>query len=456
MALALALCVSVVLGVSGTSVMVYTTQNYGASARSKADLKALALAEAGVNYAFSVLQAAPNPKDPNSVQRRSVALEDGEVTYFGVLTGSTWKLTGIGRVRNPSGPGTSDVVRTVSAGATLGSARRSAANNAVWNYIYTDELTGCTSLANSVVVDVPMYVRGNLCMTNSAQMSGFSLRVGGTVSLSQSASIGTATENIREAHIGGGCKLDNGALVSPCGAAQHVYADVSDTDKSGLTKPAVDLPYWYENAMPGPKHNCTSGSFPGGFDNDGVMNRSRPVVDLTPNFAYDCQVRDANGFLVGRIAWTPGAPGSLKILGTIFFDGDIEFRQLTELVYEGRATIYSSGKITIANRTIICGAVGCPDSWNPNQSLLALIAGASTEPIGFSIGNYSKFQGAIYVVNDFKDGNNTVTWGPIIARQIHLQNSTLNYYVPMETLAPGMPATYEETTTVTLVPGSWG
>jgi hypothetical protein len=454
-ALLLALGAMAMLGTVSASALLYSQQNYGHAAHSKADQTALALAEAGLNNALATLNAAQDPKSAIAVARTSRQYEGGDAEWWGELTGNTWTLYGRGVVRNPTG-GSIAVSRLVRGRATLGSAKRPSPNNAIWNYLYADDLSTCTSFSNSVVVDVPVYVRGNLCMTNSAQMTGYSLRVGGTLSISQNASVGTATEKIHEVHVGGGCILDGGAPQLSCGPSAHVYADSSDNDTSGLTKPAIDLAYWYVNAYPGPRHGCTEGSFPGGFDNDSVMNRSRPTVDLTPNTAYDCRVYDVNGYLVGRIAWTPGNPGSLIVSGTIFFDGDIAFRQQTNLVYDGRATIYSSGKITIANQTTICGAPGCPDDWNPNQSLLALIAGSSTDATGFSIGNYSKFQGAIYVVNDFRDGNNTVTWGPVIARQLYLQNSTLNYYVPIDTLVPGMPATYEEITTIQFVSGSWG
>ena len=455
-ALIFALGAMVALGATTTTAIVYATQNESSASRSKADATALALAEAGANNALAVLNASQCPRCTDAVPRASQGYEGGTAEWFGVLTGGVWTLTGIGHVRNPTGPGAPEVTRTVSVRASLGSARRASANNAVWNYIYADSLVGCTSFANSVVVDVPVYIRGNLCMTNSAQMTGDSLRVGGNLTISQSATVGTATQPIREVHIAGTCTLNGGTPHSPCGPADSVYGTTIDTDNSGLTKPAVDLPYWYENSMPGPRHRCTTGSFPGGFDNDTVMNRSlTQPVDLAPTTAYDCTVRDANGFIVGRIAWTPGRPGKLILQGTIFFDGDIVFRQQTDLVYEGKATIYASGKITIANQTIICGAPGCPDNWNPNTSMLALVAGSSTDQVGFSIGNYSKFQGAIYAVTDFKDGNNTITWGPVIANQIHLQNSTLNFYVPIDTLIPGMPATYEEVTTINLLPGSW-
>ncbi len=46
--------------------------------------------------------------------------------------------------------------------------------------------------------------------------------------------------------------------------------------------------------------------------------------------------------------------------------------------------------------------------------------------------------------------------GPIIARRISLANSSVNHYVPIGTLMPGMPATYEDVVTITNEPGSWG
>lgn len=455
-ALPFALVTLLVLGGLGTSVVSYTSWNTGSAARSNADQVALALAEAGLNYAYATLYNSATPANPATVPSTTVALDGGTATYAGTLVGDTWTLTGTGTVRNPTGPAAAPVVRSVSGRVRLGSALRSSANNAVWNYVYADALTGCTSLANSVVLDVPLYVRGNLCLTNSAQMTGYALRVGGNVTVANLATVGTAAAPIYEVSVGGTCQLGNNTPHSPCGPADQVHAQVVGTNPPGLTKPPIDLARWYSDSQPGPKHACTSGSFPGGFDNDGVMNRSLPPVNLTPATAYDCRVLDAAGYEVGRLSWTPGTPGSLKIAGTIFFDGDISFSQYNEAVYEGRATIYSSGKITFANQTRVCGEVGCPDGWDPDKNLLAFVAGSSTDSVGFEIGNNSRFQGAAYAVTDFREGNNTIFWGPVIANQVYLINSTIHEYVPIGTLLPGMPATYEEMITLVNVAGSWG
>ena len=161
--------------------------------------------------------------------------------------------------------------------ATLGSAHRGTANNAVWNYVYVDDPTATTTLGNSVDVNIPFYVRGNLVLSNSAQVSSYALQVGGTLEFNNTAHVGTADAPIHEAHVGGGCRVGNsGSFVKPCGAAQRVNATISDAIPTTFTKPQVDFAGWYYNSEPGPRHPCTTGSFPGGFDNDSVPNNSRP------------------------------------------------------------------------------------------------------------------------------------------------------------------------------------
>ena len=97
-------------------------------------------------------------------------------------------------------------------------------------------------------------------------------------------------------------------------------------------------------------HNCTSGSFPGGFDNDSTYNNSLPDVgngnedlDVTPtNTSYDCQYWE-NGQMVGQIAWNH-VTHLMNIKGTIFVDGPVRFDKDGQLVnYNGRAILYSAG-----------------------------------------------------------------------------------------------------------------
>jgi Tfp pilus assembly protein PilX len=451
-ALVVSLGLSLVLALVSTTAIVYTSDNQRSSHYSKATKTTQALAEGGLHYAYSTLYNSSSPTMPGAVPSTTVSVNGGTVTYSGTLSGDTWTLSGVAHLPNPTG--SADLVRSVRGKVTVGSSQQGTSNNAVWNYVYADSLATCTTLGNSVNVNVPMYVRGNLCLQNSASFTGSTLQVGGTVQLLNSSTIGFSGDKVEQVHIGGGCRLgSSGPFTSPCGPGQRVYGDVVDASPTGLTKPPVDLAGWYQSSQPGPMHGCTSGSFPGGFDNDTTMNRSRGTVNLVPSTAYDCTVT-SGGQVVGRIAWNPSTK-ALTIAGTIFFDGDIEFGNSAQAFYSGRATIYTSGKITMRNSTQVCGAASCGADWNATQNLLAFVAGSSTDATGISVENSTKLQGALYAVNDYSEGNSATVWGPIIARQLYFQNSVTNHYVPLGTLLPGMPATYEEVIALVNEPGSW-
>ena len=211
-----------------------------------------------------------------------------------------------------------------------------------------------------------------------------------------------------------------------------------------LTKPPIDLAGWYENSHPGPMHGCTTGSFPGGFDNDTVMNHSRGTVNLDPSSAYDCQVL--------RRAGQPGRPHRLEPddQGAHHPRHDLLRRQhrVLELV-AGRTTPAArrstpSGTITLRNSTQVCGIPTCDEAWDPLQNLLAFVAGSSTDATGFSVENFSTFQGGVYVVNDYIEQNNSSLGPDHRAPALPAELDAVNHYVPLGVLLPGMPQTWEE------------
>ena len=82
-------------------------------------------------------------------------------------------------------------------------------------------------LGNSVYVNVPLYVRGNLCMQNSARFIGYSLQVGGTLQMTNSSGVGSSDPiassidpgkpQVHEVHVAGGCRRGtSGAFATPC------------------------------------------------------------------------------------------------------------------------------------------------------------------------------------------------------------------------------------------------
>jgi len=457
-ALVLALGFMVVLGITTTTAMYYTTMNQHSASFSHGTISASALAEAALNNAYSELAAAHDPSLPSAVPAQNlVPFGAGTISWSGSYntTTKTWTLTGTGVLHNPTGG--ADIVKTVTATAHLGTSTHGDANNAVWNYVYADSLSTCTTLANSVNINVPFYIRGNLCLNNSSQVSGYALQVGGHVQLNNSSHIGANGAPLNNIHIAGGCSRNGGASYdTPCGATDQVYGTTVDNQTANLTKPPVDLASWYTNAAPGPMHGCTTGSFPGGFDNDHLLNASLGNVTLTTAAPYDCKVLDGSGNIIGRLAWTGGSSGTLTVAGTVFIDGSVSLTNSTHVVYQGSATLYVSGTFNLNNSSTVCGIAACDDTWDSSANLLCVVAGSvDGSQTSISFGNSAIFQGALYAVNDYAENNSVSTWGPIIARQLYFQNSTYNHYVPMGTLMPGMPATYDSAVTVNYDAGSW-
>jgi hypothetical protein len=459
-ALIMALGVSILLSATVTSAIAYTSANSRHSERSKADQVAFSLAEAGLNNALAQLYASGAPGMASALPAEGMPAVKtvpgiGRAEWYGVLLGKVWTVVGVGHVPHPT-PGLPDVVRQVSTRVGLKSSAHGTGNPAIWNYVYADDTTGCTTIGNSSVVSVPLYVRGSLCLNNSAKVTGYALQVGGTVSITGSlASVGTSAVLINEAHIAGGCSTDGITYRTPCGPVDRVWAKTVTTMPTGLTKPPVDLDYWYQAAAPGPMRGCTTGSIPGGFDNDLLRNGSRPEFDLTPATAYSCRTYDLAGNVIGELSWQPGAPGTLTISGTIFIDGEVRMGEESVAVYSGKATLYASGRFSIGQQSSLCGIAGCTSSWKPSTNLLAVVAAYSPGE-SVTIANDSTFQGAVYAVGDYRASNNSTVWGPVIANRISIQNSTMSHYVPIGTPMPGMPISIASgAATLTHEAGSW-
>jgi Tfp pilus assembly protein PilX len=247
--------------------------------------------------------------------------------------------------------------------------------------------------------------------------------------------IGTAATPLSAAHIAGTCKFDTQAAHTPCTSVDKVWATTIDTSPQNLSKPAVDLAYWYTNAKPGPLNNCTVGSFPGGFDNDTVYNNSRTgSPEVTPTgSSYTCQVQDSYGYVLGELSWNH-VTHVLTIKGTIFIDGDFRFDDDGQVVhYQGRGIIYAAGDIEFDE--LVCaggsGTSSCVTSgmanWDPSQNMMIVLAGGNaeydqggTQPQGVPSG----LQGLIYANGDCTVHENFHTSGPIVCNQVLLPSSS--------------------------------
>jgi Tfp pilus assembly protein PilX len=456
-ALPFALGVTMVLSALSAGIFTYVTANQGSAKRVQADQRAYGLAETGLSYALSRLQNAADPYDVSNVPSTTVSLTGGTTTYSGSLSGTTWTLTSNGTVANPTGPNSANVVRTVSMQAEITTS--SQADMRPWDYLFVDQPSGCITMGNSVTMNVSLYVRGNLCLTNNSQISSPAVHLLGNLYVENSAQIGSVGDPIDEFAATGPCHYS--ASPVSCGPPSHVYAGTIGTNPPTITKPVADLNYWYSNAQLGPLSACSSGSFPGGFDNDTTLNVSRGEIDLTPSTAYDCRKLDGSGNTVARLAWAPGSPGTLTIQGVIYFDAHLSWSNLNLIQYDGKAVIYGSGQVRIKNRADICGVPACDSTWDPQVDLIVFVAGSlvsqsSTTTVGGDIGNHVNFQGAMYIVNDFDMDNNTTIWGPVITRSTTINNSALINAPPLPIQwMYGMPGATQTVTEVNPVQGSY-
>jgi hypothetical protein len=244
-------------------------------------------------------------------------------------------------------------------------------------------------------------------------------------------SIGLVDEPVFGTYIAGSCTYGSQSPHSPCSSVDKVYADTITQTPETLAKPTIDLAYWYSNAKPGPMNPCTTGSFPGGFDNDTTYNKSRPgSPEITPEgTSYTCQVKDAQGTILGEISWNH-LTRVLKIKGTIFIDGDMRFDDDGTIVhYQGRGIIYAADDIEYDE--IVCaggsGTQNCIDdgmeNWDPTQNMLIVLSGEDAEYDQGATQSQSEpsgLQGIIYAAGQCMIHQNFHASGPVICDTIYL------------------------------------
>src|SRR5215211_6959298 len=252
-----------VLTMAGTSLIYYSSTNARMAALSEDKSSAYDLAEAGVNEMMAILARPENnalnkyllgEQSNGSIVKTTHTYEGGTVQWWGQLTqsvtgASTWSLNSVGRVKSPTGASVSQVSRTLTAKVPVIPTYTQPLNNPSWNFIYSRG-TGQTcdmTLQQSVLVNSPLYVAGNLCLQNSSAITAGPLIVQGSLSMDQSANYaGTSTTPLSQLGVRNGCKWKNNALHNPCqqgaGASgfDNVWATTITNNPGTSAAPAVD------------------------------------------------------------------------------------------------------------------------------------------------------------------------------------------------------------------------
>ena len=455
-ALIMALVTLFVLSLTLVTVLDFSAANARSARFSASDQRAVSLAESGFNDAAAILMSASDPSLSSalpSTPTGTAPREGGTVVYSGTKSGNLWTITATSSVPNPTGG--SPLTHTVS-GQVQVTPSDPLSSNLAWNYVFSDTTTSCMQIQNSYSLAAPLYVRGNLCMSGNNTFTGALLDVRGSVQVRNPSNIGSAGSPIPKVRVANGCRAGtSGSFVTPCGTAQRVYTSSFEAVPPDISKPPIDIARWYEEAKPGPKHYCTSGTFPGGSskfdpDNGTAQDWDAGTINLTGS-NYSCAVY-SGVVLKGLIAYNSG---TLSIFGTIFFDGDISLGGNQDILYTGRGVIYARN-VTIRNHTTLCGVTSCNQTtWDPATNLLLLVAGGAGAT-AYSLENNTRFQGAIYAVGGSSLQNSSEHQGPIITDSVSVQNNgNLYSWPPLTDLLIGMPQFTPAPPSAAYIPGSW-
>lgn len=465
-ALVLALGVMFVLALSSVAIIDYATSNSGSATRSNADQSAFALAEAGINTAMAVLSLPTNnagdpnllPPPPPSPSARTDTYETGTATWGGTLSGTRWTVRSVGSVLHRNGGATTYVKRTTTATADLVPNLTQPLGIPGWNWVYAKQPGGGCNLEveNSVIIDAPFYVNGNLCLDNSATIQRATgagettkLVVAGKLTLEEAGNrVGTSAAPIAEAHVTNGCQWQSNPTHSPCSSADNVFASLIDGSPPSVSAPVADYAYWYQNAAPGPAHPCTTTTgTPPTFENETVgptRNNSVPgVFNLTPSSSYTCQYV-SGGQVRGELSWN-ASTRTLAVAGTVYIDGSVQMSGNNVNRYNGQATLYLSGTFRMSNGSKLCAALAgsnCDFStWDPNARLLTIVAdGDLGGGRSIELRNSAQFQGALYATNAIRVRNSAQTDGPMAASTFEFENSArVHAFPPIATVPMGQP-----------------
>ena len=477
---------SVMTLVAGTAIY-YSTASQHESSNGKAADVAYRLAESGINNAASVLgysltNALVSSSLPGTeATASSQTYSGGTAKWWGTFNSATkvWTLYGKGIVASPIA-NVSAVTRTLSATMNVTYSYNQPVNSQAWNYIYLTNTGGANvcdvTLSNNVQLDAPLYINGNLCFNNNTNIREdlvtpripINVVVKGKVQWANNgSSIGISSGNtITNAYLVGGCGT---TLASPhvCKAYPTAGYDPIYTGSFSTSAPTVSTPAvnwvtdgWYGNASPGPSHPCatvsgTPPSFDGGpSPNNTQQNLTAPyangslpsTTNLTPASSYTCQTAN------GELSWN-ASTHTITAKGVIYIDGNVSIGDGSVDDYNGQATLYASGYITVTGS--MCGKRNAGNTacdftaWNPNTEMWILAANGDNGS-GYSIvlPNNATWEGGFYATKGIDLSNNGTVEGPIIAGTVIFTNNVTAKPFPVITTipegAPGNPNVYAQ------------
>lgn len=443
-ALVLALTTMSVLALTTTALLMSGVVNQRGSYTSSQAKQAFALAQAGLAYAEGDVYSSADTgvAPPTGTQTLPAQPGGGSGTYWMSVEsdGATWTMTGTGTVAG--------ITKTVHTQAYVPS-NSSSSSYQLWNYLYADDNSGhatntCeTTLNGGVTVNVPVYVRDNLCINGGAHFTGSSLTVDGNLTVNGGANVGTSSKPIDSVQIGGtpsssACTNGYNGAVTPgtsyCdGKHASLYSKSVGTNvPTNPGMPTVDFQQAYATQAALTKTGCPAGL----FDNDGTLNNSVSSVNLFPYsyyptpISYDCKV--GGNELKWQQTSTSSANGTLTINGTFYFDGSFSLGSGQEIVYKGLGSLYFSGGVSLAGGSELCGIANCTTYWNTSQNAIILVAQCWANSTGTSlispgcvhVSGGANVQVGVYAVTDYEIDGGGTNMGPVVAKNLEVSGGS--------------------------------
>jgi hypothetical protein len=463
LALVLALATLAILAGLTTAITMSVAVNHRNAGNSAHADRAFSLAQLGLAYAEGGVYSAASTHASATITPTSFSQDGGTVTYWTNVAadGITWRMYGTGVYGG--------VTKTISAQANIPSAITTT-DPSVWNYLYADSTaSGCpTTISGSNVVNVPIVVRGNMCIVSSAAISGGTnsqVVVGGNLTVSSSKGIGTVASPLAKLIVAGACNSVTTGTGACDGTHAPIYAtNISSTLPFQPALPPLDLPGEYSSTNPGPAtgHDCQAGSnVPSNFfDNDRTLNLSDGTINLFPNSDYDCKVG------TNEIKWNHST-NTLTVSGVFYFDGNFNQGGGVEVDYTGQGTIYFTGAITTNGSFSLCGIHLCTGFWNPDQNGIILIAACWNNSTGTQLvsqatnGKYcvdysgtNNVQVGTYCSTDYHINGSSFNMGPVLSQTLTLGGSTSSL-IPFHVMPPGTPLNSITTYLPATAPTQW-
>lgn len=493
LALPLALAIMLVLSIAVFAMIEFSSANTRNSSVNERRQSAKALAEAGVAHGASFL-AQQGQSYTAATGVRTVAIQGVTVEWSATYAAPHWTVSATAAPRNPTGPGTSGVSRTVQAKFFW----RPITSPPLWHGLYVGNPGSRLFMSNSTSsIATDVYARGNVTMTQG-KFLGSSFQVRGTLTLDSSAMYDTSIGASERVNCSSDYKSFKSDFPAPCSRpTPHRVTDfrVRDgcrfntgdtptasncalTSVNGGTSGKIWLTCPNPSACPPASTPAASPAFSATPDDIVLaapdvppttwdLGPGKPCVNATnaPSFttggvdimrssSYSCVSPDGQG----ELSWNHST-NTLTARGVIYFEGHVTLESgRWGLVAPGEGRIYVRDKLLLKNNTGLCGLRGatapnCDASWDPlnGGNLVEFIVG-SDDPDAILQDNFH-LQGGLYTDNGsyLVQGNSTFKGPTTFEGGVEIKNfGAIDAWSPSTSSPPsGGPVE------LVLVRGSW-